>query len=130
MSGKDYRDLIAWNKAFGLALAIYKETAYFPTEEKFGLTSQLRRAGVSIPSNIAEGQGRRNGEFLPPPAHRPWDLLKEVETQLLISDALGYFRTKQTSQISLSLAGEVSRLINGLASHFAITNHGPLTTAY
>jgi len=59
-----YRDLIAWERAFDLALSIYKETSCFPMEEKYGITSQLRRAGVSVPSNIAEGQGRNSrGEF-------------------------------------------------------------------
>ncbi len=54
MKGKNYRDLVAWKKAVELALAIYEETACFPPEERYGLVSQLRRAGVSLPSNIAE----------------------------------------------------------------------------
>jgi four helix bundle protein len=60
MPCSDYTDLIVWKKAFELALTIYRETADFPSEERYGLTSQLRRAGVSIPSNIAEGQGRNS----------------------------------------------------------------------
>lgn len=58
MTGKDYRDLLAWNKAFELAIAIYKETSSFPSNEMSGMVSQLRRAAVSVSSNIAEGQGR------------------------------------------------------------------------
>jgi len=126
MGGKDYRDLVAWKKAFELTLAIYKETSCFPAEEKFGITSQLRRAGVSVPSNIAEGQGRKNGEFL------RYLLIalgsaKEIETQLLLPDALGYFRSKQTSSKLISLTAEVSRLINGLARSL---RHRQTTTDY
>jgi four helix bundle protein len=60
----DYKDLIVWKKAMALTKRVYELTARFPAEEKFGLTSQMRRAAVSVPSNIAEGQGRRGpGEF-------------------------------------------------------------------
>jgi four helix bundle protein len=58
----DYRDLIAWQKSMALAEVVYRETAAFPVEERYGLTSQMRRAAVSIPSNIAEGQGRRSSD--------------------------------------------------------------------
>ena len=57
--GKSYRDLVAWQKAMDLVTVVYEVTACFPREEQYGLTSQLRRAAVSVPSNIAEGQGRR-----------------------------------------------------------------------
>ncbi len=113
MNSKDYRDLLAWKKAFELSLAIYRTTSGFPSEEKFGIVAQLRRAGVSIPSNVAEGQGRRSkGEFL---HHLRIALgsLAEAETQVLIADALGYFRPKDAAKL-LSLTAEVGRLINGL----------------
>ena len=62
--GRSYQDLIAWKKAMSLVIEIYRVTKGFPKEEIFGLTSQLRRAAVSVPSNIAEGQGRMSqGEF-------------------------------------------------------------------
>lgn len=112
MTGKDYRDLIAWKKAFQFVLAVYKETSNFPVEERYGMTSQLRRASVSIPSNIAEGQGRQRGNFL-----RflliALGSLKEAETQILISDALGYFKPQRASKL-MTMAAEISRLINGL----------------
>ncbi len=114
MPNRDYRDLIAWKKAFELSLVIYQETASFPVEEKYGITSQLRKAGISIPSNIAEGQGRNSkGEFL---HHLYFAMgsLKEVETQLLISDALGYLESSQTAKL-MSVTAEVGRLISGLA---------------
>jgi four helix bundle protein len=110
---RNYRDLIAWKKAFQLSLEIYRQTTGFPAEEKYGLKSQLRRAGVSVVSNIAEGEGRRSRvEF-----HRLLNIahgsLRELETQVLISDALSYLKPNQTESI-LSLAAEVGRLINGL----------------
>ncbi len=85
MTGKNYRDLIAWQKAMDLIEQVYRATASFPKEEVYGLTSQARRSAVSIPSNIAEGQGRRTtGEFLHQlsVAHGS---LRELETQILIA---------------------------------------------
>jgi four helix bundle protein len=113
MSGKDYRDLLAWQKAFELALVLYRDTSTFPSEEKYGIVSQLRRACVSMPSNIAEGQGRRSkGEF-----SRYLSIalgsLAELETQIMISDALGYFKPKKAPKL-LGMAAEVGRLVNGL----------------
>jgi four helix bundle protein len=113
MSAKYYRDLIAWKKSFALALAIYSETSCFPSEEKYGLTSQLRRAAVSIPSNIVEGEGGSTKHF----SHYlaiALGSLNELETQILISDALGYFRQGQ-SAVLMEMASEVGRLINGLS---------------
>jgi four helix bundle protein len=128
--GGDYRELVAWEKAFKLSLAIYRETSKFPMEEKYGLVSQIRRAGVSIPSNIAEGQGRHSkGEFI----HYLFialGSLKEVETQILISDALGYFKPNQAAKL-MTMAADVGRLINGLSKTLRITaNRYPLTTTH
>lgn len=113
MSAANYSDLIAWQKAFRLALALYKATADFPTEEKYGITSQIRRACISVPSNIAEGHGRSSkGDFY----HHlsiAQGSLKEIETQLLIANALGYCGTKQTSLL-MTMTAEVGRLISGL----------------
>jgi four helix bundle protein len=92
MPVRNYRELFAWQKAFDLAIALYKATDYFPTEEKYGLTSQIRKAGISIPSNIAEGEGRRSrAEFrhFLSIAHRS---LREVETQIMVAGKLGYFK--------------------------------------
>jgi four helix bundle protein len=64
MAGKNYQDLIAWNRAMDLVETVYRESAAIPGEERYGLTAQMRRAAVSVPANIAEGQGRRtDGEF-------------------------------------------------------------------
>jgi four helix bundle protein len=94
---------------------VYEATKNFPREEVYGLTSQLRRAVVSIPSNIAEGQGRRStAEFLNflSIAHGS---LREVETQILIAERLEYIEREQANGL-MNLAGEVGRLINGLSN--------------
>jgi len=83
--GKSYRDLIAWQKAMKLVSQVYDDTENFPARERFGLTSQIRRAAVSIPCNIAEGQGRRmKREFHQFLGHARGSVM-EVETQVLIS---------------------------------------------
>jgi four helix bundle protein len=72
MNVKTYQNLIAWQKAIDLCEAIYKASSAFPPQELYGLTSQIRRAAVSVPSNIAEGAGRiTNGEFLQSVGHAP-----------------------------------------------------------
>jgi four helix bundle protein len=115
MAGRDYTDLIAWQKSMDLAQELYRATARFPKEEMYGLTSQLRRAAVSVPSNIAEGQGRRTtGAFLQhlSIAHGS---LRETETQMLLAARLGYLSDKAAASL-MKQAGEVGRLITGLAN--------------
>jgi four helix bundle protein len=114
MTAKNYRDLIVWQKAFELALAIYAETACFSAEEKYGISSQLRKAGVSIPSNIAEGEGRHSRNEFRHFLSIAHGSLREAETQVLLTEALGYMKKDQSSRI-MSLASEVERLINGLS---------------
>jgi four helix bundle protein len=112
---RSYRDIIAWQKAMDLVEAIYKATQAFPRDELYGLTSQTRRAAVSVPSNIAEGQGRKTTrEFLQhlSIAHGS---LNELETQVLIARRLLYVDEDRTRHL-MSLAAEVGRLINGLRS--------------
>ncbi len=113
MSGKDYRDLVAWKKAFELALAIYRETRHFPTEEKYGILAQIRRASISVVSNIAEGQGRRSRSEFRHFLEIALGSLAELETQLLISNSLGYLSLNQAPEL-MRMAAEVGRLANGL----------------
>ena len=88
---QSYRELIAWQKAIDLVTAVYDYTRAFPDSERFGLTSQLRRAAVSVPSNIAEGQRRAStGEFNQFLGHARGSLL-EIETQVLTRKTLGFF---------------------------------------
>jgi four helix bundle protein len=115
MAGRNYTDLIAWQKSMDLAQELYRATARFPKEEMYGLMSQLRRAAVSVPSNIAEGQGRRTtGAFLQhlSIAHGS---LRETETQMLLAVRLGYLSDKAAASL-MKQTGEVGRLITGLAN--------------
>ncbi|MGE3268005.1 MAG: four helix bundle protein [Chloroflexota bacterium] len=113
-ASRNFRDLLAWQRAMDLVQAVYALTADFPPDERFGLTSQLRRAAVSVPSNIAEGQGRGSradfGRFLA----IAYASLREVETQLLIAVRLEYTSERQCHS-AMCLTEEVGRLINGLA---------------
>jgi four helix bundle protein len=87
--GESYRDLIAWQKAMDLVTAIYRVTGSFPREELYGLTSQLRRAAVSVPSNIAEGQARFSRKEFHHFLSQARGSLVEIETQLMIAENLG-----------------------------------------
>jgi four helix bundle protein len=94
-----YRDLIAWKKAMAFVREIYRMTAAFPKEEIFGLTSQVRRAAVSIPSNIAEGKGRYSQRDFLHFLMQARGSVNEVETQLLIAQDLGYLAEEQTNEL-------------------------------
>jgi four helix bundle protein len=111
--GRSYKDLVAWQKAMGLVTAIYRSTANFPSEERFGLTSQLRRAAVSTPSNIAEGQGRLSEKEFRYFLGQARGALMEVETQIQIAQNLGYLQAEQTKEL-LSGCAEVGKILNGL----------------
>jgi four helix bundle protein len=110
-----YRQLIAWQKARALAAKIYFVTGKFPTSEQYGLTNQLRRAAVSVASNIAEGQGRLTpGEFRQFLGHARGSLL-ELQTQLAIALDLHYLAPECYREVERH-SEEVLRLINGLLS--------------
>jgi four helix bundle protein len=115
MSVKDYRELIAWQKGMDLVEMVYRMTDAFPRKEIYGLTSQMRRAVVSIPSNIAEGQARSTTRDFLNFLSIAMGSLKEAETQVLISRRLGYLNEPQTSQL-LELTTEVGRVISGLTN--------------
>jgi len=113
MQVKGYQQLIAWQKAVALVTDIYRISSTFPREEVYGLTSQLRRAAVSVPSNIAEGQGRATtGEFVQFLCHARGSLY-EVETQILIGRNLGYMTLEQQESL-ISSVTRVGRVLNGL----------------
>jgi four helix bundle protein len=110
---KSYQDLVAWQKAMDLAIAVYRATSSFPREEIYGLTSQLRRAATSIPSNIAEGQGRNTtGEFLQFLGHARGSLF-EAETQLQVAKSLS-FVDERTAVAVLEKTSKLSRILSGL----------------
>jgi four helix bundle protein len=97
---------------------VYKATKDFPREEIYALTSQIRRAAVSIPSNIAEGQGRRTTADFLRHLSIAYGSLREVETQALIARRLGYIAQTKLDEV-MNRAGEVGRLLNGLMSSLA-----------
>jgi four helix bundle protein len=110
---RSFRELIAWQKAMLLVERTYTATAAFPDTEKFGLTSQMRRAAVSIASNVAEGQSRNTrGEFVQFIGHARGSLA-ELETQVLLSTRLGFLSTSDESALMEDVM-EVGRLLNGL----------------
>jgi four helix bundle protein len=110
---QNYRDLIAWQKAMDLVEQAYRTSRTFPKDEMYGLTSQFRRSAVSVPSNIAEGQGRASDAELIRFLHIAHGSLRELETQALIANRLDYCDRNQTAK-TLEMAAEVGRLINGL----------------
>jgi four helix bundle protein len=108
--GESFRDLIVWQRAVQLTVAIYKLTSSFPDSERFGLTNQLRRAFVSVASNIAEGYGRSTkGEYLLFLGHARGSNC-EVETQLVIAQALG-FGTEDARRSAEGLCDEIGRML-------------------
>jgi len=113
MSIKSYQDLTVWQKAMDLAEMCYHLTNQFPTEEKFGMMSQIRRAACSIPANIAEGWGRgTTGEYLQF-LRVAQGSTKELETHLLLCQRVGLL-TKESAEPALALLSEVSRMMISL----------------
>ncbi len=92
---RSYRDLQAWKAAIGLVKEIYKVTGKFPATEIYGLTSQIRRAAVSVPSNIAEGQGRNSSKEFRQFLSIALGSLAELETQLIIAHEIDYLKSEE-----------------------------------
>lgn len=99
MAVRDYRDLEVWQEGIRLALSVYKLTKQFPPEERFGLSSQLQRAAVSIPSNIAEGYAQRSDPTLARYLRIAIGSTAEVDTQLLIAQQLSYSPHVETEHL-------------------------------
>jgi four helix bundle protein len=110
---KNYKELKVWEKSYHLCLEIYKVTAKFPNEERFGLTSQIRRAAVSIPSNIAEGYGRKTTADYIKFLYIAYGSNCELETQILLAGDLGYIENKAPKRI-IDEIHEVERMLKGL----------------
>jgi len=115
MSVQNYRDLIVWQKSMELVELVYAATKSFPKEEQYGLTNQVRRAVVSIPSNIAEGQARKGSAEFKNFLSIASGSRAEVETQLLIANKLGYI-TKSDLDEALALSNEIKRMTHSLMS--------------
>ena len=110
---QNYKDLVVWQKGIALAKATYQLTSNFPTEEKFGLVAQMRRAAISIPSNIAEGQARHTtGEFIQFISHAEGSVA-ELETQAILSIELNFAQAERAKP-SFALLDDIRRMLNGL----------------
>ncbi len=121
MSVKCYKNLIVWQKAMDLVELVYQATQSFPKEELYGLTNQVRRAAVSVPSNIAEGQARKSTAEFKQFLSIARGSLAEVETQLLIAQRLRYLTQEQLDLI-MATHEEVSKMLPALMAKLAI-NH-------
>jgi four helix bundle protein len=115
MKVRHYQELIVWQRAMDLVEEVYRVSRTFPREEIYGLTSQLRRAAVSIPSNVAEGQGRRTTQDFLRHLSIAYGSLLEVETQIMIAIRLRYL-TSGNCVVAMNIAAEVGKLLNGLMS--------------
>jgi four helix bundle protein len=118
---KSYKDLIVWQKSIDLVLEIYKITKMFPREEIYGITNQMRRAAVSIPSNIAEGSARKNHKELLYFLNIAFGSGAELETQIIITKKLELAKLPDFEKVD-NLLTEVMKMIRGLTSSLN-TNH-------
>ena len=118
---RDYKDLLVWQKAMLLAKEVYEQTQNFPAEEKFGLIAQMRRAAVSVPSNLAEGQARSGtGEFLQFISHAEGSLA-ELDTQFRLSTELRFLDHSTLESMSAKIV-ELQKMLSGLRRSLT-TNH-------
>ena len=119
MSGS-FRDLRVWQQAIELAIAVYRTTGAFPKHELYGLAQQMRRAAVSIGSNIAEGKGRRSDKEFPQLLFHARGSLLELETQILIAHKLEYLSGKQWDELQTQ-ATQVGRSLSGLLNSLLVS---------
>jgi four helix bundle protein len=110
---KSYRDLEVWQKAMTLAKEVYQVTLRFPSEEKFGLVNQMRRAAVSIPSNLAEGHARSGSNEFRHFVSIAMGSVAELETQVMLSTDLGYLKA-QAKESLLNQLDTIGKMLRGL----------------
>ena len=110
---KNFKELIVWQKSYQLCLEVYRITTPFPKEEKYGLTSQIRRSVVSIPSNIAEGYGRKTTLDYIRMLYISYGSVCELETQVLLAGDLGLIEKSEMSTLKKEIA-EIERMLKAL----------------
>jgi four helix bundle protein len=110
MPMKDFRDLVVWEKAHGLTMTVYQETARFPAEERYGLVAQLRRAAISVPANIAEGCGRRGDREFARFLEVAMGSASELEYEILLARDLGMLGTEGHADLERRVI-EVKRML-------------------
>lgn len=109
---RDFRKIQVWERAHQLTLQVYKITSSFPKDELYGLTSQMRRAAVSIPSNIAEGCGRDTQTELARFIHIAGGSASELEYQIILAHDLGYIGNELYPELNSEI-NEIKRMLNG-----------------
>ncbi len=114
----NYKELDVWKGSIKLAVKMYELTAILALEEKFGLVSQLRRCAVSIPSNIAEGSGRKSNKEFSQFLRIAYGSLCELDTQLIISMELGFLKNQDLAEIEKEV-GELQKMLFALISKFS-----------
>ena len=119
MAIKHYKDLSVWQKSMDLAVEIFKVVKFLPREELYGLSDQMRRAVVSVPSNIAEGQQRSSTKDYIRFLHIAKGSLGELETQIMLCERLEYLRKEKTDQL-IGQCIEIQRMISGLISSLVL----------
>jgi four helix bundle protein len=119
MRVKHFRDLLVWQKAMALARQVYSLTGKFPKEEVFGLSSQMRRAAVSVPSNIAEGQGQLTDKGFALYLSRARGSLYELETQAVLAESLGFLSRPELEEL-LAAYDETARMVHGLLNSMKV----------
>ena len=110
---RNYKELKVWQKSYQLCLEVYRITRGFPAEEKYGLISQIRRSAVSVPSNIAEGYGRKTTPEYIRSLYFAYGSNCELETQISLSGDLGYVKTQEKEMLQRNI-GEVERMLKAL----------------
>jgi four helix bundle protein len=118
MKVRNYQELIVWQKAMDLVEEVYIASKSFPREEIYGLSSQVRRAAISIPSNVAEGQGRSTTPDFLRHLSIAYGSPREVETQILSATRLRYLAQGRCQDV-IKITGEVGRLLNALMASLA-----------
>lgn len=112
----NHKDLDVWKEGIGLVTDIYKLTSLLPDAEKFGLASQMRRAAISIPSNIAEGAGRNSDNELIQFLYISLGSVEELETQMIIGSNLNYFKTNDLEPMFQKII-QIRKLLIGLIKY-------------
>jgi four helix bundle protein len=113
---RPHEKLDVWNKAIDFVVVVYQTTETFPKDEEFGLTSQIRRAAVSIPANVAEGAARQSYKEFAYFLSNAQGSASELETELLIAHRLGYLGENSYQKMRATLDG-IGRMIVGLSQH-------------
>ena len=121
---KNFKELKVWKKSYKLCLEVYRITAGFPKEERYGIVSQIRRSVVSVPSNIAEGYGRRTTADYVRMLYISYGSICELETQVLLAGDLNFIKQDELGALKEGIA-EVERMLKALIKSFENTPLDP-----